>query len=120
MVKVKGADVFASLRANDPEAALAAVTQLLREDQDCPYFLVQRAMLIQIVDDAGELTLADAERDLERAHKLDGAFLSAIEELAHFYDAVDPNPDKARHFAKLFLQKVEQSLTQMKEIAESQ
>jgi hypothetical protein len=29
--------------------------------------------------------------------------MSALEELAHFYDAVNPDPEKARAFAKAYI-----------------
>lgn len=116
----KAAAVFASLRSHDTHAALNAVTQLLYEDEDSPYFLVQRALLIQAADNYGHFTLEDAERDLERAHRLDPRFPPALQELAHFYDAVSPNPGKARHFAQLYLDEVSDEVAAMKGIVEAE
>jgi hypothetical protein len=92
---------------------------LLREHPDCPYLLVFHAIFIQslgTVDD--DHTLDDAEASLLKAHEVDKSYLPALEELAHFYDAVNPDPAKARAFAKTYLEKSRKILEEMQTIVD--
>jgi hypothetical protein len=58
-------------------------------------------MLIQMQDETDGPSLQEAESSLLKAHELDPTLLDAIEELAHFYDAVNPDRQKAAHYATL-------------------
>jgi hypothetical protein len=99
--------------------ALADTSALLRDHPDCPYLLVLHAIFIQVHDPAGGQTLEDAEASLLRAHATDANYLPALEELAHYYDAVHPDPTKARAFAAAYIAKTRKILGEMQTIVES-
>jgi Tfp pilus assembly protein PilF len=61
------------------------------------FSLAQRAIRIQVANDHGELS--DAESCLVQALDLDPDSIEALQEAAHFYDAVMPNEGKAREYA---------------------
>jgi hypothetical protein len=58
--------------------------------------LVDRAIRLQLSDDGD---LSETENCLKRALRLDPNNIEALQEAAHFYDAVVPNAQKARRFA---------------------
>jgi hypothetical protein len=58
--------------------------------------LVDRAVRLQL-SDGGELS--EVEDCLKKAVSLDPNSIEALQEAAHFYDAVVPNAQKARKFA---------------------
>ena len=93
--------------------ALALSSALLEEHPDCPYLLVSHAVLIQIQDPPGEHTHEEAEESLLRAHATDKDYLSAVEELAHFYYAVRPDAAKARLFAREYIERSRQIVERM-------
>src|SRR6478672_11656856 len=100
------APILEAARLNDISRALELSNALLSECEDCPYLLVLHSILIRMED--GETiwhSLEDAEHALLRAHSLDRSYLPAIEELAHYYDAVSPNRVKARAFAAEYIEK---------------
>ena len=102
----------------DVRQALEVCSALLNECPDSPYLLVWRAILIQAQDDpACSLTLQDAEQSLLRAYGTDANYLPALEELAHFYDAVEPDAMKARKYAREYLDKSYEVLHQLRTIA---
>lgn len=96
--------------------ALTETTALLRDQPDCPYLLVWRAILIQVQDPAGPHTLDEAEACLLRAHATDPNYLPALEELAHYYDSVNPDLEKARAFAYRYIEKAQKALDEMRRI----
>jgi hypothetical protein len=96
--------------------ALAETNALLRDHPDCPYLLVWQAILIQVQDPAGAQTLEDAEASLLRAHATDSNYLPALQELAHYYDAVSPDQEKARIFASRYIEKSQKVLDEMRTI----
>jgi hypothetical protein len=105
--------------AGDVRQALDVCSALLNECPDSPYLLVWRAILIQAQDDpASALTLQDAEQSLLRAYGTDANYLPALEELAHFYDAVEPDAMKARKYAREYLEKSYAVVHQLREIIE--
>jgi hypothetical protein len=85
----------------DVRATLRRVDESLKREPECPYHLVKRAIAIQVQDDEPIYSLQDAEADLLGAHRRDPAHLEALEELAHFYDAVIPDSEKAKAYAQL-------------------
>ena len=105
----------------DIPAALDVTARLLARIPDCPYLLVRRGILIQLGDDEDDgLTLADAERCLLEANATDPMYLPALEELAHFYDAVRPHPQRARNYAQRYIQEAKPILEAMQSIASGQ
>lgn len=62
------------------------------------FALADRAQRLQLAEDNGDLS--EVEECLVRAIELDPDSLEALQEIAHLYDAVLPNPDKARGFAR--------------------
>jgi hypothetical protein len=96
--------------------ALALVNALVLERADCPYLLVWQAILIQVQDPVGPQTLEDAEAGLLQAYATDPNYLPAIQELAHYYDAVRPDADKALAFATQYIEKSQKILDEMRQI----
>jgi hypothetical protein len=60
------------------------------------FALVQRAIRLQLSDDA---ELSEVEVCLLKAVELDATSIEALQEAAHFYDAVLPDEAKATEFA---------------------
>jgi hypothetical protein len=109
--------VLEAARTGEISKALAVTGALLQERADCPYLLVLHARLIQLeVDLVSGYTLADAEASLPGAHQTDPSYLPALEDLAHYYDAVDPDPVKARDFAAQYIEKNRKILEEMEQI----
>jgi hypothetical protein len=103
--------------ADDISRALELSTALLAEFDDCPYLLVLHSILIRMEDSATlSHTLEEAEQVLLQAHSVDRSYLPALEELAHFYDAVHPDPEKARAFASRYIEKSQKVLDEMRTI----
>jgi hypothetical protein len=100
------------------EEALAAVDSMVSSNPQCACLLVHKARLIMVQPSTAGPSLSEAEMCLLRARELDSECLEAIEELAHFYDAVLPNKEKAAHFASIFIADVSPRLSRMKEIVD--
>lgn len=103
-------------RTGETEAALALTTELLTAIEACPYLLVLRARLIQVTDSDPSLTLRDAEACLLAALEVEPNYLPALEELAHYYDSVWPDPGKAHEYATRSLAIVEELREAMRAI----
>lgn len=100
-------------RFND---ALKLVDQLLSKSPDCPYLLVTRGMLIQLLDHQNGPALREAEENFLKALTLAPESLDALEELAHFYDAVEPNATKAKFYASEYVKRAEPALKKIRNI----
>ena len=100
------------------EEALAAVDLMVSSNPECACLLVHKARLIMVQPSTAGPSLSEAEICLLRAQELDSGCLEAIEELAHFYDAVLPDKERAAHFANIFISDVSQRLLRIREIAE--
>jgi hypothetical protein len=98
--------------------ALLLVEELLSRIPDCPYLLVSRAVLIMLQEDSTGPPLSEAEKDLLRAYELSPKDLDTLEELAHLYDVVIPDRAKAKQFARLYVERVQEVLAEMHAILE--
>ena len=114
------APILDAARADEISRALELSSALLKKYTDCPYLLVLHSILIRH-DNSEQLshTLRDAEESLLRAHSVDRSYLPALEELAHFYDAVDSNPERARAFAAAYIEKGQKVLDEMRAIVDA-
>lgn len=110
--------VLALARAGDTARGLEMIGEALEAQPDCPYLLVLQAVLIQAQRTEGPLGLKDAERSLLKAYATDAGYLPAIEELAHYYDAVEPDEEKARAYARQYIDGTSEPLSRMREILE--
>ena len=97
----------------DPESLLSETSERLALVPDCPYHLVKRALAIQGVDREDGPSLKDARDALERAAALDPHHVEALQEIAHFYDAVMPDRELAVHYARMCLQVVNRIAAEM-------
>ena len=79
------------------------------------YALICRAIDIQLSGKT-EVPLQTAEDCLLRAIALNPQSLEALEELAHLYDAVLPNPPKAKSHALKCKERAEKIVLEMNEI----
>lgn len=86
-----------------PDEALVLVAAELAT-AETPSLLVLRGILTQVSEHPA-LTLQDARGSFERAIELAPDEPEAYEELAHFFDAVEPDRDKAEEFYRLALAK---------------
>jgi tetratricopeptide (TPR) repeat protein len=98
------------------DSALTLVDRLLSESPECPYLLVTRGMLIQLLDHQEGPPLEEAEKAFLKALSLAPGNLEALEELAHYYDAVAPNVQKAKLYAAEYLKKAEPALEKVRTI----
>ena len=103
-------------KAEEFDGALALVDHLLLGAPDCPYLLVTRGMLIQLLDHQNGPTLQEAEKSFLAALKLAPGSLDALEELAHYYDAVAPDATKAKFYAAEYFKKAEPALEKIRVI----
>jgi hypothetical protein len=113
------APILEAARVDEVSRALELSSALLKKCGDCPYLLVLHSILIRH-NNSEHLshTLQEAEESLLRAHAVDRSYLPALEELAHYYDAVDPNPEKARAFAAAYIEKGRKVLDGMQTIVD--
>ncbi|MFZ0415129.1 MAG: hypothetical protein WA766_07125 [Candidatus Acidiferrales bacterium] len=95
---------------------LTTIDKLLVECPDCPSLLVSRGVVIQLLDHREGPALNEAERSFLRALEVAPDNVSAIEELAHYYDAVVNDPAKAKHFAREYLSRVQPVIEEMRTI----
>ena len=98
------------------DEALAKIDELLVRCPDCPSLLVSRGVAIQVLDHQHGPPLSEAERSFLHAVELAQDNLSAIEELAHYYDAVAADPVRAKHFAREYISRVEPVIEEMRKI----
>jgi hypothetical protein len=96
-------------RSCSREGAMAQI-----EDRIEAFSLVQRAILIQVSDEDGDLS--DAESCLLKALDLDPHSIEALQEAAHFYDAVTPHAAKAMEYASRCREQAAKVLAEMDSI----
>lgn len=96
------------------DEALTKIDKLLSQCPDCPSLLVSRGIVIQLVDHREGPALSEAERSFLRALEVSPDNVNAIEELAHYYGAVADDSDKAKHFAREYLSRVEPVIQEMR------
>ncbi len=79
------------------------------------FALVDRAVRLQWADEHdGELS--EIEECLVRALELDPENVGTLQEIAHFYDAVIPNPEKATRYAHQCRQQAMKIVSEMDSI----
>src|ERR1700683_2503704 len=92
----------------------------LSQHRECADFWVTRARLLMLedepLDDHVPQGLGEVERCILKALDLDPEHLEAIEEAAHFYDAVVPDRNKAVTYAERYLQLAGKVVEDMKAI----
>ena len=103
-------------RTRRKQKTIKEVGALLRKSHFSPYLHILKAELILLSEGHDALPLKEAERAYLKAHKINPNDLEAIEGLAHYYDAVDPNPSKARAFAKSYLVKSSSAASRLRKI----
>jgi tetratricopeptide (TPR) repeat protein len=86
-----------------PDQALKLVKEELASGETAS-LLVLRGILTQLSDDP-EVTIEEAQVSFERAIALAPDHPEAYEELAHFFDAVMPDREKAERLYRLALAK---------------
>ena len=96
------------------DEALAKIDRSLAQCPDCPSLLVSRGVVIQLLDHREGPALSEAERSFLRALEVSPDNVNAIEELAHYYDAVADDSEKAKHFAREYLSRVEPVIQEMR------
>jgi hypothetical protein len=81
------------------------------------FSLVHKAIGLLLSDDDGDLS--DVEGCLRRAVELDPSSIEVLQEAAHFYDAILPNPELARTYATACRDKALAVADEMTEILSS-
>jgi hypothetical protein len=71
--------------------------RIARNNRARATMFVDRAIRLQLAEDDGPLS--EVEDCLLKALKLDSQNIDALQETAHFYDAVAPNMKKAKKYA---------------------
>ena len=117
MSEIRGILLHASKSGHEKQA-LADVDRLLAHHR-CPYSLVLRGILIQLQDEDCPYPLQQAADDFLEALRIDSSYLPALEQLAHFYDAVEPNIEKAAEYAEAYLSSTTPICDEMRRIAAS-
>ena len=98
------------------EQALAALERLLKRHSECADLWILRGDLIQLLDAEDGPPLNEAAASYSKALRLNPNCLETIEGLAHYYDAVDHNPIKARRYAERYIQRATKSISEMERI----
>src|SRR5438876_747112 len=89
------------MRAERFEAALAKLEGYLKRHPECSEIWVLRGDLIQLLDRQDGPPLSEAAKSYEKALWINPNSLEALEGLAHYYDAVDLRPKRARRHAQV-------------------
>ena len=105
------------MKAEKFGAALAKLERVLPRHQECSYLWTLRGDLIQLHETQEGPPLKEAAASYRKALKLDPNNLYAIESLAHFYDAVDLKPARAKHYAEAYIAKAKRRLAEMERVA---
>jgi hypothetical protein len=98
------------------DEALVGLNALLKQNPHCPFLWNFKGDLIQLAESSPQFTPKDAENSYKRALDLNPADLEAMESLAHFYDAVEPNADEAKRHANKFIEALTPKLAAMQRI----
>jgi len=85
------------------EEALRLIDLAISNQNDNSFLWILRGNAIQLAESPSGPPLEEAERSYLQALSLNGRDLYAIESIAHFYDAVVPNADKAKFYAQEYL-----------------
>jgi len=109
-------NIRALMRRKKFQTAFSQVEKALKHYKECPNLWNIRGDLIQLIEAKDAPPLSEAAKSYRRALKLNPNCLESIESLAHYYDAVDPQPAKARYYANVYVKKAEDILYQMKKI----
>lgn len=98
------------------DQALTECEKALKQDQGNPYLWNLRGDLIQLLDHVDGPPLSEAANSYKTALRINPKDVSALESLAHFYDAVEAKPRLARRYAKAWIRQTKQTLTDMEKI----
>lgn len=98
------------------QEALSQVDSLLSLQTESPYLWNLRGDLLQMQDTMDGPPLEESARCYLKALELNANDLEAMESLAHFYDAVNVKPAKAKKFAKAYIEKTKTSIRAMERI----
>ena len=104
------------MKAEKFGAALAKLDKDLPRHQECSYLWILRGDLIQLQETQEGPPLKEAAASYRKALKLDPNNLYAIESLAHFYDAVDLKPAKAKRYAVTYIAKAKRGIAEMERV----
>ncbi len=104
------------LDAEKFDEALATLDKLLARDNECPHLWNLRGDLIQLLDTEAGPPLSEAGRSYEKALAINPDDLEALECLAHFYDAIDPEPVKAKQYAAAYISRAKRGLAEMERV----
>jgi hypothetical protein len=96
--------------------AFAKLEKLLRRHRECSHLWNLRGDLIQLLDTQDGPPLIEAAASYKTALKSNPNDIEALESLAHFYDAVDPKPASAKHYAEAYIANVKRGLSEMERI----
>jgi len=96
--------------------ALTQVEALLTSLEECPCLWNYRGVLILLDESDNPPPLEEAAKSFSRALELDPKNLEALEELAHYYDAIDSQPDMARKYASEYVENVKPVIDAMERI----
>lgn len=100
------------------DEALLLVSDLCAKNPYSPYLWIVRARLEILEGGSDSNPFGDAEKFLLCAYQINPNDIEALEELAHFYDVIEPNREKAQRFASLLIEKIEILERDMKNILE--
>jgi hypothetical protein len=101
---------------NAPNDKAEAFRAAVERCPDCSYLLVKLAILMLLQDERANLELTEVEGLLQRAFEVDPSHLDALEELANFYHAIQPNEEQAKAFARLYVQRTARAHVYMRDI----
>jgi predicted Zn-dependent protease len=108
------------MKAERYAEALGVVVRLLEKNRASPYLLQTKADLIQLQDNSDAPPLDEVEQCLLQAHRMNPNDSEIIEDLAHYYDAVSADDDKAKQYATLYLKKIDGGMKAMKKIIDGE
>ncbi len=95
-----------SMQSKVFDKALVLAGDLCAKNPLSPYLWIVRARLEMLVGGSDEDPFGAAESFLLAAYKINQNDMEVLEELAHFYDVIVPDREKAKQFGVLLLEKL--------------
>ncbi len=104
-------------RAKKFGKALTKLEKLLARHKECPHLWNLRGDFIQLLDTQAGPPLTEAAKSYKVALRIDPNNLETLESLAHFYDAVEPKPARAKRYAQAYIANAKRGVVEMERVA---
>jgi len=101
---------------NKVREALRIIRSLLEVIPDSPELLVLSGRLLLLQDESDPTPLRTSVEAYQEALTVDPTCLPALEELAHYYYSIEPNPALAMHYAQDYITQARETIRDLEGI----